>query len=184
MIEVGWWWGRCNRSVLLAWLFFAVFIVVPLLEIFAFIQVGSAIGALPTLALIVLTAVVGAFLVRWQGLKVVMDARQSLARDELPLAAAVHGGLLLLAGLLLVTPGFVTDAAGFLLLVPGLRALVAIRIWNWLHVRTKTRNRSAADSARRPVVIEGEAVEIDRNEKPHEPDRETSPWTSRDGTTR
>jgi hypothetical protein len=82
----------------LAWLLFAVFIVVPLLEIFAFIEVGSAIGALPTLALIVLTAVVGALLVRWQGLKVAMDARQSMARDELPVAAVVHGVLLLFAG--------------------------------------------------------------------------------------
>jgi UPF0716 protein FxsA len=174
----------------LAWLFFAVFIVVPLLEIFAFIEVGSAIGAFPTLGLIVLTAVVGALLVRWQGIKVLMDARQSLARDELPLAAAVHGGLLLFSGLLLLTPGFVTDAAGFLLLVPGIRSLVAARIWHSLQARTKA--RSTTRSGRRPDVIEGEAVEIDPDEDVDRdrdrelPDsrRETSPWTSRDGTTR
>ena len=109
----------------MGWLIFGIFIVVPLLEIFAFIQVGSVVGALPTLALIVLTAVMGALLVRWQGLKVAMDARQTLARDELPVAAVVHGVLLLFAGLLLLTPGFVTDTSGFLLLVPGLRSLLA-----------------------------------------------------------
>lgn len=169
----------------MAWLLFAVFIVVPLLEIFAFIEVGSVVGALPTLGLIVLTAVVGALLVRWQGLKVILDARESLARDELPVAAAVHGGLLLLAGLLLLTPGFVTDTAGFLLLVPGIRSLVATRIWRWLEVRTKIRARSAsAPGRRRPAVIEGEAVEVRRDAKPHDPGRETSPWTSRDGTAR
>lgn len=168
----------------MAWLFFAIFIVVPLLEIFAFIQVGSVIGALPTLGLIVLTAVAGALLVRWQGLKVVMDARRRLARDELPLAAAVHGVLLLFAGLLLLTPGFVTDAAGFLLLVPGVRSLVATRIWRWLEVRTKVRAGSAAAPGRRPTVIEGDAVEVDSDEGLHEAPRETSPWTSRDGTTR
>ena len=168
----------------MAWLFFAVFIVVPLLEIFAFIQVGSVIGALPTLALIVLTAVVGALLVRWQGLKVVTDARQSLARDELPVAAAMHGGLLLFSGLLLLTPGFVTDAAGFLLLVPDVRALVARRIWSWLEARTTVRARSAAGPRRPPAVIEGEAVEVDRDREVQAPHRGPSPWTSRDGTSR
>ena len=166
----------------MAWLLFAVFIVVPLLEIFAFIQVGSAIGAFPTLALIVLTAVVGALLVRRQGLRVVLDARESLARDELPLAAALHGGLLLFAGLLLLTPGFVTDTIGFLLLVPAARSVVAKRLWRWLEARTKVRARSAAGRGRRPAVIEGEAVEVETDREPHDRLSETSPWTSRDGT--
>lgn len=167
----------------MAWLLFAVFIVVPLLEIFAFIQVGSAIGALPTLGLIVLTAIVGALLVRRQGLKVVLDARESLARDELPLAAAVQGGLLLFAGLLLLTPGFVTDSVGFLLLVPAVRSLVAVRILRWLEAKTKIRARSAAGQRRRPTVIEGEVVEIEKDRQLHAHAPEQSPWTSRDGTT-
>lgn len=172
----------------MAWLLFAVFIVVPLLEIFAFIQVGSAIGALPTLALIVLTAIAGALLVRLQGLKVVMDARQSVERNELPVAAVVHGGLLLVAGLLLVTPGFVTDAAGFMLLVPPVRSLVALRVWRWLEVRVKTQAKSRPGARRRPTVIDGEAIEIDIDEEPRDPHRdphrEVSPWTSRDGPAR
>lgn len=166
----------------MGWVLFAVFIVLPLLEIFAFIEVGSAIGALPTLALIVLSAVVGALLVRRQGLKVFLDARRSLARDELPVAAAVHGGLLLLAGLLLLTPGFVTDIVGFLLLVPAIRSLLAQRVWRWLEVRTQIRARYAAASGR-AAIIEGEAVEVDGVEQLHDPHRETSPWIQRNGTT-
>lgn len=161
----------------MAWLFLAIFIVVPLLEIFAFIQVGGAIGAFPTLALIVLTAIAGALLVRRQGLTVIQDARQSLARKELPLAAAVHGGLLLFAGLLLLTPGFVTDTAGFLLLVPSIRSFLATRIWRWLEVRTMSRAGPAA--ARRPAVIEGEAVEIADDAEWRRPQHETLPPTSR-----
>jgi UPF0716 protein FxsA len=169
----------------LVWLFFALFIVVPLLEIYAFIQVGLQIGALPTLALILLTALVGALLVRWQGLKVIMDARQSLARDELPVRAALHGGLLLLSGLLLLTPGFVTDAAGFLLLLPQVRALVAKRAWRWLEIRTKkARAQSASRDGRRPAVIDVEAVEVDSKSNPPNRRGETSPWTTRGGTTR
>jgi UPF0716 protein FxsA len=166
----------------LAWLLFAVFIVVPLLEIFAFIQVGSAIGAMPTLGLIVLTAVGGALLVRHQGLKVVLDARSSLARKELPLAAVVHGGLLLLAGLLLLTPGFVTDGVGFLLLVPPVRSLAAAKIWRWLEARAKIVTRPAP-GRRRPAVIEGEAVEVETDTQPSGRVLEQPPWTSRDGTT-
>jgi UPF0716 protein FxsA len=170
----------------LAWLLFAIFIVVPLLEIYAFIHVGSLIGAVPTLALIVLTALVGALLVRWQGLGVISDARRSLARDELPLAAVLHGALLLVSGLLLVTPGFVTDAAGFLLLVPSVRALVATRAWHWLRARAKSRARSSAKTGRRrPDVIDGEAVEIDNDERPRESrGGESSPWASRGRTIR
>ena len=168
----------------MAWFLFAIFIVVPLLEIYAFIHVGSLIGAVPTLALIVLTALVGALLVRWQGLKVILDARQSLARDELPVSAAVHGGLLLLSGFLLVTPGFVTDAAGFVLLVPQVRAVVAKRAWHWLEIRTKARAQSASRDGRRPAVIDVEAVEVDRKSNPPDRRGETSPWTTRGGTTR
>lgn len=164
----------------MAWLLFSLFIAVPLLEIFAFIEVGSTIGALPTLALIVLTAVAGVLLVRWQGIKVILDARQSLARNELPLAAVLNGALLLLAGLLLLIPGFVTDAAGFLLLIPPVRSLVASRISDWLRVRTVVRARAYTGPRGRPAVIEGEAVEID--ETSFEPHPKSSPWASRDGT--
>ena len=162
---------------------FAFFILLPLLEILAFIEIGSIIGAWPTLALTVLSAVVGALVVRWQGLNVLLDARRRLSRDELPVAPAVHGGLLLLAGILLLTPGFVTDLAGFLLLVPAIRSILAGRIWRWLEVRTEIRARYAA-AAGRASIIEGEAVEVEGVEQLHHRHRQTPPWREqRNGTT-
>lgn len=171
----------------MAWIFFAIFIVVPLLEILAFIQIGSVIGALPTLGMTLLTAVIGALLVRYQGLKVVMKARQSLARDQLPLDAAVHGALLLLAGVMLLTPGFVTDTVGFLLLVPSIRLFIGKRAWGWLKTRVHTRAQATSQTSRkgaRPEVIESVAVEIETDERADGRPDESSPWTPRGGTTR
>lgn len=168
----------------MAWIFFAVFIVVPLLEIMAFIQVGSVIGALPTLGMVLLTAVIGALLVRHQGLKVLMKARQSLARDQLPLDAGVHGALLLVSGLMLITPGFVTDTVGFVLLVPSVRLFIGKRAWGWLQARVRTRTGAAHRTRAQPEVIEGVAVEIDTGEPTDERREDSSPWTPRRGTTR
>jgi len=102
-----------------------LFIVVPLAEIYLLIQAGGAIGALNTVALVVLTAVVGAWLLRLQGLATLRRVQQSLERGELPETALVEGVLLLFAGALLLTPGFITDAVGFVLLVPTARVALA-----------------------------------------------------------
>jgi UPF0716 protein FxsA len=102
-----------------------LFLVVPLAEIYLLIQAGGVIGALNTVALVVLTAVVGAWLLRLQGLATLRRVQQSLERGELPETALVEGVLLLLAGALLLTPGFITDAVGFALLVPAARVALA-----------------------------------------------------------
>jgi UPF0716 protein FxsA len=102
-----------------------LFLVVPLAEIYLLIQAGGVIGALNTVALVVLTAVVGAWLLRLQGLATLRRVQQSLERSELPETALVEGVLLLLAGALLLTPGFITDAVGFALLVPTVRVALA-----------------------------------------------------------
>ena len=99
----------------------AVFIGVPIVEIAVFIEVGGWLGLWPTIAVIVGTAMAGTAMLRHQGLSVLARAQQSLARQELPVAEIVDGVCLLLAGALLLTPGFVTDALGFVLMVPGLR---------------------------------------------------------------
>jgi UPF0716 protein FxsA len=103
------------------WLFLLLFIGAPLVELFFLIRVGSVIGALPTIALSILTAVVGAWLVRMQGLAVLMRVREAMDRGETPALALLDGAVLLLCGFLLLLPGFVTDIAGFLLLIPALR---------------------------------------------------------------
>lgn len=99
----------------------AAFIGVPLLEIALFIKVGGWIGLGPTLALIVLTAVIGAWMLRHQGISVLMRAQRQLAEGSLPVAEVFEGLCLVIAGALLLTPGFFTDAIGALLLVPAVR---------------------------------------------------------------
>ncbi|HXH71832.1 MAG TPA: FxsA family protein [Mariprofundaceae bacterium] len=104
-------------------------IVIPLAELYVLIEVGNGIGGLATVALCLLTAALGAFLIRWQGLKTLLDAQQSLSRGEFPAEHGIHGLLIGLAGLLLFTPGFITDTVGFLLLVPALRTWLIGRMF-------------------------------------------------------
>lgn len=99
----------------------ALLIGVPMIELYVLIKVGSFIGALPTVVLTLGTAGLGVWLVRVQGLGVLARVGRSLAADELPALDLMDGALLLVAGLFLLLPGFVTDALGFLLLVPPVR---------------------------------------------------------------
>jgi len=98
-----------------------LFIAIPVVEIYLLIQVGESIGALPTVALVIFTAVLGVWLLRWQGLTTLAQVQQSLAQGQLPAVPLLEGLLLLVAGALLLTPGFFTDTLGFTLLIPPLR---------------------------------------------------------------
>lgn len=98
-----------------------LFFTVPLVEIYLLLEVGGVIGALPTIGLVVLTAVIGAALIRAQDIATLGRVQQELDRGELPAMGIVEAALLLVAGALLLTPGFVTDTLGFLILVPPLR---------------------------------------------------------------
>jgi UPF0716 protein FxsA len=105
------------------WLFLA-FLMVPLIEIALFIQVGGWIGLWPTLAIVVLTAIAGTMLVRSQGAAVLSRLRDSFETLRDPTEPLAHGAMILFSGALLLTPGFFTDTVGFLLLVPAVRAWV------------------------------------------------------------
>jgi len=100
---------------------FILFLVVPFVEIYLLVEIGARIGAPWTILLVVLTAIVGAWLVRVQGLATWRRFQASLSRNELPATALVEGLCLLVAGALLLTPGFFTDAVGFACLIPPLR---------------------------------------------------------------
>ena len=100
---------------------FILFLVVPFVEIYLLVEIGSRIGAPWTILLVVLTAIVGAWLVRVQGLATLRRFQTSLARNELPATALVDGLCLLITGALLLTPGFFTDVVGFACLIPQLR---------------------------------------------------------------
>ena len=111
---------------------FSLFVLIPVLEIATFIQVGSVVGLPMTLLGILFTAVLGAFLVRQQGFKVLNDAKTNLANQKSPAEQMIHGVFILIAGLLLLTPGFLTDSIGFLFLIPPLRLAIASKVWTWM----------------------------------------------------
>jgi UPF0716 protein FxsA len=104
---------------------FLTMVSVSLLEIYVLIKVGGFLGAWPTVALVVLTALVGSALVRSQGLQVLRQFQQRIAQGESPGQELIEGFMLLVTGVLLVTPGFVTDFLGLLILQPSIRSRVA-----------------------------------------------------------
>lgn len=100
-------------------------IIVPLVEIGVFIEVGGLLGLWPTLGIVVLTAILGGMILRHQGIATIWRIQTALARGEMPVQAMFDGACLLVAGATLLTPGFVTDTAGFLLFLPPVRAWLA-----------------------------------------------------------
>lgn len=110
-------------------------ILTPLVEIAVLIEVGTVIGTLETVLVIVATAILGAFLLRGQGLAVLSRAQASLGRGEMPVTEVFEGLFLVIAGALLLTPGFVTDIIGFVLLVPAARRALGQRIFRHLLAR-------------------------------------------------
>lgn len=105
-----------------------LFVAMPIIEIAVLLRVGSALGWLPTLAIVVLTAILGTALLRQQGMATLNTARQRLHAGEMPAQQMLEGVVLLVGGVLLLTPGFVTDAFGFICLFPVTRHWLAGRI--------------------------------------------------------
>ena len=97
------------------------FLVLPVMELYFLIQVGGSIGPLNTIALVFLTAVVGFMLVKSQGFKAITRAKEKLIMGELPTEEIFTGLFLVISGVLLITPGFVTDSIGFFFLIPQVR---------------------------------------------------------------
>jgi UPF0716 protein FxsA len=144
------------------WLMLA-FIIVPLIEIGLFIKVGGWLTLWPTLAIVFATAVIGSVLVRFQGLRVLMELRTSLVRLRDPLSPLAHGALILFAGALLLTPGFFTDGVGFLLLVPAIRRVIIAQVVSRV-VTVRTAARPAGQD-----VIDGEYQDLGATEPGKDP---------------
>ena len=104
------------------------FVVLPIIEIALFIQVGGAIGVLPTILLVILSAMLGSWVMRRQGLAAMADLQRAVTEMRDPTDPLAHGALILLAGMLLVLPGFFTDAIGIALLIPAVRRLLISRL--------------------------------------------------------
>lgn len=137
---------------ILHWLLLSI-LLAPLIELYFLIKVGGVVGPIPTIALAVFTAVVGVALMRQQGFATLARVSQATARGEVPAMEMLEGTIILLCGALLLFPGFITDAMGFLGLIPPLRrALVKLVLARAIvHVHPAAR-RPGQD----PRVIEGE----------------------------
>ncbi len=143
---------------------FLLFLAVPLIEIALFIQIGGIIGLWWTLATVVVTALIGTFLVRSQGLAVLSRLKGSLEELRDPTEPLAHGAMILFSGALLLTPGFFTDAVGFALLVPGVRGFIFNAIKSRVVVQSFSYgNRPPSDHR---TTIEGEFEEIDPGKGP------------------
>lgn len=167
-----------------------IFIAVPIAEIAVFIAVGDAIGILPTIAIVILTAVIGVALLKQQGLATLARAQQTIDAGEVPMQSVIDGICLLIAGAFLLTPGLITDTAGFLLLVPSLRQALghwiiaklkesgSIRVWTSGPARPpggRPGGSQTIDGEYEDVTPEPGSKEADRHLPPGGPDPD-SPW--------
>lgn len=156
--------GNTHITMNLFPILFVLFFLIPLIEIYILIQVGSVIGAPLTIVSVVFTAVLGAYLIRRQGFKTFARFQGKLQSGELPAQEMVDGFCLLIAGAFLMTPGFFTDAMGFALLIPPVRTLLYSRISRSASVHVVSghgANRPGGPDSSRQKPLEGEYRHID-----------------------
>ncbi|MGD1881397.1 MAG: FxsA family protein [Paracoccaceae bacterium] len=153
------------------WLFLA-FLAGPLIEIALFVQIGGAIGLPWTLLIVVLTAILGTFLVRNQGMIALGRLRTSFSELRDPTEPLAHGAMILFSGALLLTPGFFTDAVGFAFLIPQVRSAAFL----WLRGRVKV---SSFSTKHEPHSPPNEVYDAEFEEVPSDTVRRQGPsgWT-------
>jgi len=162
-------------------IFTVLFLVIPIVEIYFLLKVGDVIGAMPTIILVVLTAVIGAGLLRQQGLSTLARLQQNMGQGKIPAQEMIEGVLLAVGGALLMTPGFVTDTMGFLCLLPFSRTFIAKNIMKRSADKLKAgvsaqmggftysshhSNQSSNQSSQSqydPDIMEGEFTEVEEN---------------------
>ena len=142
-----------------------LFILMPVIEIWVMIDIGGIIGAGWTVLAILATAAIGASLVRFQGLGVYTRLNQTAARGEIPAMEMIEGLSLLISGALLLTPGFITDGLGFLILIPPLRRWLALAMLKRFFIVPADSTVQAAEGGKTTIdvtTIEGEYRRIDK----------------------
>ena len=147
---------------------------IPILEIAVFILIGGQIGVLSTLAMILVTAVIGSILLRIQGFGLLNSIQMKAHSGEVPGKELVNGVMILIAGVLLLTPGFVTDGIGFLLFFPPFRQFLWSSIASKVVIKTETAFRDARDAHGRQRPSDG-VVDLDETEYSENPNPDT-PW--------
>jgi UPF0716 protein FxsA len=172
---------------------FLLFTIVPLLDLYVLLLIGDRIGFWPTVGIVVLTGVVGAWLAHSEGLRVLRDWRRAILRGKVPEDGVLGGLLVLVGGVLLVTPGVLTDIVGLLLLIPPTRRLIAawirrgierrissgqIQVVNYTTYNTWDEDRGPPhrDTQRPPFVVadvEAEVIDRDDDDDDRPADRRT-----------
>ncbi len=135
--------------------FFLLFIGVPALEVFLMIEIGSKIGALNTVSLILLTAVIGLYCAKIQGIKTIRSGVINLYQNRIPIYEIISGASIAIAALLLIIPGFFTDTIGFILLIPFTRNIL---------VSFFIKNKRSTKKRENTNTLDGEIIE-DKNKK-------------------
>lgn len=152
---------------------FLLLVAVPIIEIALFIEIGGWLGTWPTIGIVVLTALIGSIMLRQQGLKALGDIQGRLMAGDDPGQMLADGAMILVSGVLLLTPGFFTDAVGFLLLIPQVRSVIYrwakanIKL-NTVHVQTQTRGHSGWEQPGAQTV-DGDYEDVTPKDAQHRP---------------
>tara|TARA_B100001013_G_C24410891_1_gene363886 strand:- start:184 stop:639 length:456 start_codon:yes stop_codon:yes gene_type:complete len=149
-------------------MFFLFFIVIPLLEVMLFITIGKYIGLWNTIIIIIITGIIGAILVKSQGITILNKALGEIKSNKIPIFSIFEGIAILIAGAFLLTPGFLTDTLGCILLIPKTRNLIISYITTHLKKRTVYKEKSTYypdEEDKKNKIFEGDYEEIDDNKK-------------------
>tara|TARA_B100000963_G_scaffold313680_1_gene291758 strand:+ start:269 stop:694 length:426 start_codon:yes stop_codon:yes gene_type:complete len=134
--------------------FFIIFIGLPTLEIFLLIEIGSKIGALSTISLIFLTAIVGIYFARIEGIRTIRSGIVNFYQNKVPIYEILSGASIAIAALLLIIPGFFTDIVGFLILVPLTRKFL---------IKSFLKKRNKSDDNKNNNILDGEIIDDKKN---------------------
>ena len=149
-------------------MFFLFFIVIPLIEVMLFITIGKYIGLWNTIIIIIITGIIGAILVKSQGITILNKALEEIKSNKIPIFSIFEGIAILIAGAFLLTPGFLTDTLGCILLIPKIRNLIISYITTHLKKRTVYKEKSTNypdEEDKKNKIFEGDYEEIDDNKK-------------------
>jgi len=154
---------------------FLLFTVVPLVELYLLIAIGRILGPVPTIGLVLLTGALGAWFARLEGARVIRSWQEALARQELPKDGVIDGFLIFIGGVLLITPGILTDIAGLSMVMPPTRRVIARFVRAWFerqiasgHVQVYASGYNVGGSRDQDVIeVEGEVVEVVRKPDDH-----------------
>ena len=149
-------------------MFFLFFIAIPIIEVILFITVGKYIGLWNTIFIIITTGIIGAILVKSQGITILNNALEEIRSNKVPILSIFEGVAILIAGAFLLTPGFLTDTIGCVLLIPKARNIIINYITSYLKKRTIYKKKTTYYSNKEykeNKTFEGDFEEIDDNDK-------------------